>query len=391
MKNLYKITFLSVLVFLGLGIGIQSLDAQSSEKELREKIQFKLDSLRESSGFPGATLAFNLKDGTLLKFATGLSNLENNIKMKPDDIMFTGSTGKTFVSAVVMQLFDENKIDFDTKISKYFGEESWFDSLPNSSDITVRMLLSHTGGLPRYAFGKEFWDIANSNPDKVWKPVELLSFVFNNEPVHEAGKGWAYSDTDYIVIGMIIEKISNNTFYNELQSRVLGPLCLINTYPSDSRSIKGLISGYTGQGNPFNLPEKPLVDNKYVVNPQFEWCGGGLVTNSPDLARWAKNLYEGKVFSQKAMKELLIPHDFRTGQIAETGYGLGVFVINIPFGKIYLHGGIFPGYETSMQYLPELKTSMALQINADSFGGKLNKPIDRMLFEFIPLLKKYYH
>ncbi|MFC2121843.1 serine hydrolase domain-containing protein, partial [Bacteroidota bacterium] len=357
------------------------------EKFIKE-VQIKLDSLREWSGFPGATLAFNLNDGSLLKFATGLSDLDKNIKMKPDDIMFSGSNGKTFVSAVLMQLYEEKKIDFDKKISYYLGEESWFDSLPNSSELTVKMLLTHTGGLPRYVMKQEFWEEQNSNPDKVWKPAELLSFVFNDNPVHEAGKGWSYSDTDYIVLGMIIEKICNNTYYNELTNRILKPFNLKSTYPSDSRKIKGLIPGYKGEGS-FGLPEKPLINGQFVINPQFEWCGGGLVSNSPDLARWAKILYEANVFSRSTLEELLQPHDFRTGQPAEMGYGYGVFVFNTAMGKIYTHEGMFPGYETSMQYIPELKSSLALQINTDASSGKLKKRIQQILSEFIPLLKEY--
>ena len=369
--------------------GNYNLSGQTKIDNLKKEIQYNLDSLREISGFPGATLALVLKDGSRLNFATGLSDPDKNIKMKPDDIMFTGSTGKTFVSAVLMQLADEGKIDFDKKISYYFGEEEWFDKLPNSSEITVRMLLNHTGGLPRYVMKQEFWEKVNAEPDKVWKPLEILSYVFNDPPAHEAGKGWGYSDTDYIIIGMIIEKICKNTYYNEVISRILKPFNLINTFPADQRKLKGLIPGLTGP-SPFNLPEKPVVNSTYIINPQFEWCGGGLVTTSPDLAIWAKNLYEAKVFSEEILEELLQPYDFRTGQLAEAGYGLGVFVFITPVGKIYSHAGIFPGYETSMQYLPELKTSLAIQINADSFSRKLKRSPDQMLFEFIPIIKKYY-
>jgi len=380
---------LYIIAFLFLFSWNCNLIAQNKTDQLKKGIQYKLDSLRENSGFPGATLALVLEDGRKINFATDLSDPDKNIKMKPDDIMFTGSTGKTFVSAVVMQLYDEGKIDIDNKISNYFGKEEWFSKLSNSSDITVRMLLSHTGGVPRYVMKPDFWKKLSSEPDKVWEPVEILFYVFNEPPVHEPGKGWSYSDTDYIIIGMIIEKICNNSYYNELKTRILKPLELKNTFPSDQRELKGLIPGLTGP-SPFQLPDKPVVDSKYIINPQFEWCGGGLVTTSPDLALWAKTLYESKVFSKNALNELLKPHDFRTGQASKTGYGFGVFVFDTPSGLIYSHAGIFPGYETSMMYLTKFKTSLAVQINADSFSGKLNKTPDQILFEFIDLLSEYY-
>jgi len=366
-----------------------NLIAQSEIDILKKEIQIKLDSIKENSGFPGATLAFVLEDGTKLNFATGFSDVDNNIPMKPDDIMFTGSTGKTFVSAVVMQMYDESSLDFDEKISHYFGEEEWFSKIANSSEITIEMLLTHTGGLPRYVMKEEFWKKLSAEPDKIWKPEETLSYIFDEAAVHEAGKGWSYSDTDYIIIGMIIEKVTGNSYYDEVTKRIIKPLGLDNTFPSNKRAIKGLIPGLTGPG-PWMLPDKPLVDGKYVVNPQFEWCGGGLVTTSPDLASWAKNLYEAKVFSSNTLDKLLVPHDFRTGQPAKTGYGFGVFVFDTPSGLIYSHAGIFPGYETSMMYLTKFKTSLAFQVNADSFSRKLNKPPDQILFEFIPLIEKYY-
>ncbi|MCP4725476.1 MAG: beta-lactamase family protein, partial [bacterium] len=123
---------------------------------------------------------------------------------------------------------------------------------------------------------------------------------------------------------------------------------------------------------------------------QFEWCGGGLITTSRDLAKWAKLLYEGNVFSQNSLDNLLKPVNYRTGQPDTGGYGLGVFVFNTPDGLIYGHHGIFPGYETSMLYVPELKTGIAMQINADSFSRKLDKPINQYLInEILPLIRDY--
>ncbi|MFC1564382.1 serine hydrolase domain-containing protein [candidate division KSB1 bacterium] len=357
---------------------------------MRSAVQTKLDEICQRSGFPGATLGIVLENGTQFEFATGLADEEKNIPMTPSDRMFTGSQGKTFVAALMMQLLDEKKLNLDDRISKYLGDEEWFSRIPNHDVLTIRMLMHHTGGLPRYVFKQEFINNLTTIPDKAYKPEELLAFIFDDPPMHEPDNGWAYSDTDYIIIGMIIEKICGNSYYSELDKRILKPFKLKDTIPSDRKALPGLIPGYTAdKAAPFFLPEKVQVDGELVLNPQFEWCGGGLITTGRDLARWAKLLYEAKVFSQESLNEMLKPVGFSSGKPAETGYGLGVFILDTPSGKVYGHHGVFPGYETAMFYLPEEKIGIALQINADSSSGKLDKQIIQYLFEeIIPVLKE---
>lgn len=251
--------------------------------------------------------------------------------------------------------------------------------------------MNHTSGLPRYVFKDTFWSDLNKSPDKSWNPEELLSYILDDSPVHPAGEGWAYSDTDYIVLGMIIEKLCQNTYYRELERRILKPLKLKDTIPSDQRELKGLIVGYTGDKMPpFNMEAKVMADGKYNINPQFEWTGGGLVSNSLDLASWAKYLYEGRILSDEMLKTMLQPVNPRTGQPNGAGYGLGVQIFKSPYGLIYGHGGTFPGYETQMLYVPKFKCSAAMQINADHFSTKLKKPIIAHLFEFLSIIEKYY-
>ena len=211
--------------------------------------------------------------------------------------------------------------------------------------------------------------------------VTEVQFILGDEPVHPAGEGWHYSDTDYILIGMIIEKITGDTFYNQLQKRILDPLKLSDTVPSTKRQFERLPEGLSGEG-PFKLPDKVIVDGRYIFNPQFEWTGGGLVTSSSDLAVWAGNLYRGKLFSMERLRELLQPADLKTGAASDAGYGLGVFVTDTDLGPRYDHGGIFPGYQTIMAYYPELDCSLAMQLNADRFSGKL----DRQLGDYINAL-----
>lgn len=379
---------LTIIIYICLMVS--AVTAQSFD--FSKAVQARFDSIQQALDFPGATLAFIMHDGSSFQFASGLSDVEENIKMKPADRMFTGSAGKTFVAATALQLIDEGKLHLDDKISQYFTDEPWFSRLPNHADLTIRMIMTHTGGLPRYVFKKEFIDKLNASPEKVWEPEELLAFILDEPPLHPPAQGWAYSDTDYIILGMIIEKICGNTFYKEAQKRLLTPLSLDNTLPSDKPELPGLIPGYTGDKTPpFNLPGKVLKeDGAYVINPQFEWTGGGFITNTTDLTVWAKNLYEGKMFSKEMLAEMFKACNFRTGKPDSVGYGLGVMIFPSPHGLVYGHGGIFPGYETQMLYLPAYKCAAAIQINADQFSGKLKIPPMAVLAQFIEDVKAYY-
>jgi len=305
--------------------------------------------------------------------------------MKPTDRMLTGSTGKTFAAATAMLLIKEGKIGLDDKVEKYFGNEVWFARLPNAKDITVRQLMNHTSGLVRYEFKEQFTKDLSANPDKVWKPEELLSYLLDEKAPFEAGKGWDYSDTNYIVLGMIIEKVTRRSFYDEANKRVVRKLKLSNTIPQDSREIKGLVQGYAGANNPFGGRDEMISDGKFAINPQFEWTGGGWASTSEDLARWAKLMYEGKAFDASMVPIMLDGVPAKLGPNVK--YGLGVIIRPTAAGLTYGHSGFFPGYLTDMMYFPEKKIAIAVQVNSSApqiFGGK---PPARLIAEMAEIVK----
>ena len=339
---IYKIAILFCFVFALAFANPNAISAQKASKtaqkdskqELKQKLQTKLDDWHEKAKFSGATVGIVLADGSSIALATGYSDRDAKTPMKPDDLMLAGSVGKTYVAGVAMHLIKDGKIGLDDKLEKYFGKEKWFSRLPNAKDITVRQLMSHTSGLVRYEFKDTFTKDLMANPYKVWKPIELVSYLFDEKAPFEAGKGWEYSDTNFIVLGMIIEKVSGKTYYELAKKNLLKPLKLKHTKPQDSRDIKGLIPGYAGADNPFGGKDEVLENGKYYINPQFEWTGGGMVTNSLDLARWAKYMYEGKAFDKSLLTEMLKGTSApQLGRGAE--YGLGVIIRPTPKGVTY--------------------------------------------------------
>lgn len=375
MRTLF-IKFIGILAITILFCNL--LFAQNSTA-LQQKLQTNLDEWHKAGKFAGATLGVCLADGNCFGLAVGFSDLEKKTPMKPDDLMLAGSTGKTFALAVAMQLVKEGKINLDDKIEKYLGKEVWFNRLPNSKDITVRQLMNHTSGLIRYEFKEQFTKDLTANPDKVWKPQELIAYLFDEKAPFEAGKSWDYSDTNYIVLGMIIEKVTGKKFYDLAKNRVIKPLNLKNTFPQDKRVLKGLVQGYAGDKNEFTGKDKVLENGKFIINPQFEWTGGGWMTNSEDLARWAKLMYEGKTFDASLLPEML--NGVSAPMLGrDTKYGLGVIIRPTRAGLTYGHSGFFPGYMTDMIYFPESKISIAVQVNS-SVPQNLGKSLGRVLIE----------
>jgi len=295
------------------------------------KIQTTLDSLVQIGEIPGINFSYINSDNQQHNFSSGYENVSTKTELTSSHTMFSGSVGKTYVAAIILQLVEENKIKYDNNILTYLPQHEWLQQIPNIEDITVRMLLNNTSGLP------------------------------------------AYSDTNYLLLGYLIEHVLKEDYYKVLEERVLTPHQLNNTFPSLSRKIERLASGYSEMPASFHVPHEVLdSEGNYVFNPQFEWTGGGLASTTADLARWADVYYRSDFISDKLREDMI--------QIQETGknvydeihsYGMGTFIYTTKHGDAYGHSGFMPGYNTIMAYFPDLDLSCAIQINCDYASREL--------------------
>ena len=350
---------------------------------LTERLQAKFDELHRAASFPGGTAGVVLPDGTSFGIAVGVSDRVTQTPMTPADRLLLGSVGKTYVSAVALQMVSEKKFALDDTLDRFFVKERWFPRIANASKITIRHLMTHTSGLVRYEFNPKFTEDLSANPDKVWSGVDRLSYLFDATPPFAPGEGWEYSDTNYIVLGMIIERVAKNSYYDELRTRILVPFGLKDTVPADRRSVPGLAQGYAGEKNPFGGSDEMIKDGKFAVNPQFEWTGGGLAVTALDLAKWGRILYEGKAFNAEMMAKLLDGVPARLGP--ESKYGLGVIIRPSALGITYGHSGFMPGYQTELVYFPELKASIAVQVNS-SAPRSTGKSLRAFVMDFAAIL-----
>jgi len=344
-----------------------------------------LAAFHERAGFPGATIGFVLPgDGSEHgSVSVGLAFKETGERMTAEHRMMAGSTGKTFYAAVALQLAGEGVLDLDAKISTWLGDEPWFDRLPNADDITLRMLMNHTSGWPEYVGQPALIQAIVDDPDKHFATGEQLSYIVDLEPVHPAGEGWSYSDTNYIAVSMIIEKATGDACPNLIFNRLLRPHELWDITPSTSRDMVGMAGGYDTPGdNLFRLEKENVIQNgRFVFNPQMEGGGGGFASTPEALARWAYLLYSGGVLqeaTQKAMRTTVEAR--RLGPNAR--YGLALIERPSDLGTVIGHSGFFPGYLTDMSHYVDHDLSLAFQVNTSAISRELNpRAIQRLLDE----------
>lgn len=339
--------------------------------QLQRRFQTGLDATCAKYELPGMTAAYVLPDDRVVAFASGLADKESGVKLGVDARMPAGSIGKTFVAATAIALAQDGKLSLDDKLEKWLGDEPWFNDLPNGREITIRDLLMHRGGIGDHVYDPQFLVAArqmiaalDTNPDKYFRPEELVRFVLKRKPLFPAGQEFKYTDTGYILLGMVIERAGAASYYDQVRARFLVPLKLTLTEPSNRREITNLAAGYLAANNPFGMPQKITADGKLRYNPASEWTGGGLASNPQDLARWAKKLYEGRALEKSYLDTLLVADSEDKDEPKR--YGLGVFITRNELGTSYGHGGWCPGYLSHVDYYPAQRVAIAFQVNSDA-------------------------
>jgi len=328
-----------------------------------------LDEFHARYAFPGATAAIALPDGEIVAAAVGLADVEASRAMTPDTPMLAASIGKTFVAATVLSLAHDGDLSLEDLVLEHLGDLDWFGRLPNHATMTVGDLLHHGAGLPDHVHLDSFQaEMAARMADgaAAITPVEAIDFVLNAEPLFAVGGGWAYSDTGYLILGLVIEEATGRSYYGLVTERFLDPLGLHDTQPSDRRMIPGLAAGYVDEDNPFGLPARTMdAEGRLLWDPAMEWTGGGLVSTAPDLAAWGQALITGRAMDNPYLERLLngVPVSPDAPGIF---YGAGVAIYaDTPRGPVYGHGGWIPGYVSSLRHYADYGVTVAFQINTD--------------------------
>ena len=364
--------FLSARRGLAISLLFSALTAGGQVND--DAVQRYIDSIHTANGFPGMSVSI-VKDGKVNSYATGVSNLVTKKALTTKDLMFSGSTGKMFFALLTMRLIKEGKLSLDDKIEKYLGAKEWFARLPNANTITIKNLLNHSTGIDEYYPLGDFLKQLKEHPDRNWRIEELISYVLDRKALFAAGEGFGYADTNYLILGMILEELLKKDPFDVVVASVIKPLRLQNTVPSSSRKMK-VATGYIG-GNLFPWKGSTYDSTGLLVyNPKFEMMGGGFASTPGDMARYVDALMHGKLIDTISLSLM------KTGITANTGrnhqYGLGLQIRPYPGGFGYGHSGWFPGYITDIEYYPKEDVTIAVQFNTDE-SAKLRSSRMHML------------
>jgi D-alanyl-D-alanine carboxypeptidase len=364
--------------WLALATPVQCLMAQATaplpsrvqfnvtDAALRDSLQRRLDTYRSQAGFPGAVLAMADANGRVVTVASGLADTARRDVMRTDHRLLMGSVGKTYVAAVALQLLREGRLDLDAPAARYVGGQGWFDSIAHAPSITVRHLMTHSSGVVRYEFRPDFAADLMRDPGRVWDPRDQVRYLHGQTPPFEPGKGWEYSDTNYLILALVLEAITGRPIDDEIATRLLRPFNLRETMPSDSRALPGVSQGYAGAQNPFGGQDAMFAaDGRMIVNPQFEGAGGGYAATAADAARWGALFFSGRAFGESLLPQALSGPAARLG--AGTRYGLGMILRDSTVaGPMRGHSGFFPGYLTELRHYPARGVTIALLVNASA-------------------------
>jgi D-alanyl-D-alanine carboxypeptidase len=328
-------------------LGCMTLTPQKAKAELQRILAGKIGG--ELNVVNAAMLVESGKKNFSWSGAAGTADPASGIPMTADTPFHTASVGKMFTAMSIARLVEQGRISFDDPISKYLPAGTMaglhvFGGQDFSADITVRHLLAHTSGLPDFFFdkptaGESFLEKAYAEPGRFWTPEETVAFAKTSlTPVFPPGGGFFYSDTNYALLGMIIERVTGRTLFEEFSSGVFAPLGMKSTYltvghdPRDKSMAHVLFFTRDVTGN------IPLLS--------ASWAGCGVVSTLEDLRKFMRGLVDGKVVS----KETLTLMRSETKVFENTPgieYGLGFMIFNFPklapglavFPPIWGHSG----------------------------------------------------
>lgn len=302
---------------------------------------------------PGAIAGVWVRGDGCWTEARGRSSLKTTRFAGTGDRFRIASITKTFTATLVLQLEDEALLSLDDRLEKYIG------SFPGAREITILELANHTSGLFDYMEDDLFLKSVLDDPVQEWNPQRLLDVATAHEPYGPPGFAYRYSNTNYVLLGMIIEETTGQKLAEVLEERISGPLGLTDTsLPGGPDILPPFLSGHRV------APDGNLVDATRF-SPSIAWAAGGMISTLNDLERWARALALGELTSESAREEQLswvYPPSGNSSAHQGMGfarYGIGVTGVGDYIG----HEGELLGYNTALYTSPSSGATIVIAYN----------------------------
>lgn len=337
------------LLLIGFCCAALAAPALQAEETLEQQLKNQLTNME----CPGALVGIFPANGKPTRFALGVADVKTKQPMQLNFHMRIASITKLFVGTIVLQLAEEGKLSLDDPISKYV------EGVPNGEKITLRQLGNNTSGLFNSIENREFQQAIMDKPQRQWTAAEILKYAFSKPVYHKPGERWRYSNSNAILLGEVVEKVTGNSLAEEVQKRIAQPLTLKATgfpkkengelpEPSPSAYRNGYANKVLGYGSTFSE----------VTQYSAAWTGaaGNMYSTLNDLGRAAEPLVTGTLLKAQGKREL---HRWIDTGYQQIKYG---FCIGNQDGVLG-HTGDVPGYQAFLGYLPEPETSVIVLTN----------------------------
>jgi D-alanyl-D-alanine carboxypeptidase len=305
--------------------------------------QGMLHQWRSRADIPATVLAVRTTDGRTWVGADGTRERDGHTPVTSDAPFRIASITKLFVAVVVLQLVEERRLGVDDPASRYVPAAAVWH-------VTIRQLLNHTSGIPDYGMSDDFNDELVHHRDRRWTAPEIVGLVADKEPTFPAGTDYAYSNTDYILLGEVIETVTGHSWAHEVRTRILNPLQLSHTHIAGCEPVpRPVVPGY------FDIDNDGDLDNVETGLPwtsleTAEGPAGAIVSTAPDLLAFGDALFHGRLLSGGMMRAMVAEGPFHP---RFTNYGFGLEIARPDYRTIiWGHGGYVPGFRSALWYVP---------------------------------------
>jgi D-alanyl-D-alanine carboxypeptidase len=306
---------------------------------IRTDLQRAMDDV-VAAGVPGIIVRVEDRHRAARRLTAGQSDLATGGALRPAALFRIGSVTKTFVATAVLQLAGEGRLRLDEPVARRLP-----GLLARGEQITVRQLLNHTSGLPEYSGDPEVF--AGVVANRLWEPRELVAQAEGHPYPFPPGTAWMYSNTNYIVAGLLVEAVTGRPLATELDRRIFAPLRLRHTsFPATTAHLRGYHAhGYVSTEFFPTEDRQPLDVTGY--NPSYAWAAGAIVSNAADQSTFFKALMSGRLLSPALLREMktTVAQD-PTDPERTFSYGLGLERINDACGANWGHRGALYGYQS---------------------------------------------
>lgn len=355
----------AILVLCGVAIAVpfaaRAQNSSSTDGGISAKVDAYVNGEMRAEKIPGLALAI-VRDGRIVKAkGYGLANIELDVPVKPETIFQTGSVGKQFTATAVMMLVEDGKIHLDDSIGKYLpgSPASW-------NNITVRNLLTHTSGVADYesdSLAKKGAAFINLRKD--YTEDELFA-KFGELPLDfQPGSKWRYSNSGYVLLGILIHKVTGQFYGDVLQERIFGPLGMTSTrIISEADIIPNRAAGY-------RLVNGEIKNQDWVSPSLNTTADGALYTNVIDMAKWDAALYTEKLLKKGSLDRMWSAVGLNDGKTAPYGFGWDVTEVN--GHRLIEHGGAWQGFTTQISRYVDDRFTVIVLTNLDSEHAQPDK------------------